>query len=253
MQLLRLIGAACLAAFAMPMLGPSAGAQTRIGGATVVERDVRGTLGGRTTEIGVGDAVYRDQLIATAQLSLAKLTFVDQTDVSIGPASTVKLDRFVYGGGGDGTVFNATRGAFRFVSGTSASHTYQVRTPQAIVGVRGTNFGVRVERAKTTVVLNEGAIYVCLRSRPRQCVDVTQPRTYVTVTTTGVQGPFPVTQAAWTFDQVCQQSGNQAFCGRTVTQAQPVLKPNFVNDGQQRGVGSRDPAGGRNLGGGRGD
>lgn len=229
-----------------------AAAQAVIGGATAVENSVSGVVRGRPVRISLGDNVYRDQQVRTAADSRAKLTFLDQTNLSIGPDSTVKLDDFVYRGG-DGVTFNATLGAFRFVSGNAGGHTYQVQTPQAIIGVRGTNFGVRVQRGQTTVVLNEGAIVVCLRSRRDRCTELAQPRTSVIVTSRAISAPFAVTQTAWTFDKTCEQSSSREICGRTVTEAvPPALRPPLVNDGQQRGVGGRDPSGGRNLGGGRG-
>jgi hypothetical protein len=229
-----------------------AAAQAVIGDATAVENSVSGVVRGKPVRIGLGDSVYRDQQVRTARDSRAKLTFLDQTNLSIGPESTVTLDDFVYRGR-DGVTFNATLGAFRFVSGAAGGHNYQVQTPQAIIGVRGTNFGVRVQKSQTTIVLNEGAIVVCLRSRRDRCLDMVQPRTSVIVTTRAISAPFAVTQTAWTFDKTCEQSSSREICGRTVTEVvqPPALKPPFVNDGQQRGVGGRDPAGGRNLGGGR--
>ncbi len=195
-------------------------AQVTIGGATLIEQDVRGTVNGRTSRIAVGDAVFQDQRIATGRDAAAKLTFTDSTALAIGPASTVKLDQFVYAGGGQvAAVFNATRGAFRFVSGRFRWRPYEVQTPQAIVGVRGTIFGVRVQPALTTIVLQAGAVSVCLRARPQVCTELTLAKTYVTVSATAIKGPFPITRGAWTFDRVCRQGGSSELCGRTTGQA----------------------------------
>src|SRR5690606_1727955 len=59
-------------------------------------------------------------------------------------------------------VLNATRGAFRFVSGSQQSRSYQVRTPVATIGVRGTIFDIYVGTSKdgpfAIVILVEGSL-----------------------------------------------------------------------------------------------
>src|SRR5262249_18429148 len=61
-------------------------------------------------------------------------------NVSAGPPPEVRLDKFVYDptGSSGSVVLQATRGAFRFVTGSQAKHAYQVSTPHGTLGVRGT-------------------------------------------------------------------------------------------------------------------
>ena len=90
----------------------------------------------------------------------------DNTNLSLGPSATVKLDR---------TVFNdehsyreiavrLTTGAFRFVTGNSEKTAYKITTPLASVGVRGTILDILSQQGKTTVVLQEGGSNVCTLS-----------------------------------------------------------------------------------------
>jgi FecR protein len=68
------------------------------------------------------------------------LVFVDKTNLTVGPTSEVLLDKFVYDptGSNGKVVFQATRGAFRFVTGTQDHRAYAVNTPYGSLGVRGT-------------------------------------------------------------------------------------------------------------------
>ena len=81
--------------------GTSASAQQSIGGAETVVNQVRGDLtAGRVVAVLRGDDVYRDEGVRTGADSTAKLVLRDKTVLSVGPSSSVKLDRFVYAGEG---------------------------------------------------------------------------------------------------------------------------------------------------------
>ena len=92
------------------------------------------------------------------------MLFLDETSLSVGPRSDVTLDHFIYDAnrGTGRMVLSASRGALRFVSGSMESRSYQIRTPVATVGVRGTVFDLLVTRNAsgrivTVLVLVEGA------------------------------------------------------------------------------------------------
>ena len=111
-----------------------------IGSATKINPSVTGTAGGRASVMAVGDEVVQDETVQTGAGGLARLRFADSTDLSVGPGSSVKLDKFVFAGGGSASsmVLSATRGAFRFSTGNSAHEAYRINTPAASIGVRGT-------------------------------------------------------------------------------------------------------------------
>jgi hypothetical protein len=194
---------------------PPAAAAEAIGGAAVVVNDVRGESAGRRARLAVGDAVFRDQVVQTAAASRAKFVFLDDTNMALGPESRAKLDRFVYAGAGSASrvTVEAARGAFRFISGRSPSEAYTVRTPQAVIGVRGTTYDVRVSGGRTVVALREGAVTVCVRDTAR-CRDLDQPGQALVVANERIEGPLPAGDGRTDFGDLCAGAPAQ-FCART--------------------------------------
>jgi len=139
--------------------GTSASAES-IGGAEIVVNEVKGNLAaGRVVAVLRGDDVYRDEGVQTNADSSAKLVLRDNTVLTVGPSSLVKLDRFVYAGEGlSGAIaVNVLKGALVFATGNAAKHSYLITTPTAAIGVRGTIFRIEATASKTRVVLEEGA------------------------------------------------------------------------------------------------
>jgi opacity protein-like surface antigen len=189
-------------AFAFPAF-----AATKIGGATAIEKDVRGDTGAGAQKLAVGAAVYADEVLTTAAASRGKFQFDDRTDLQMAPSSRVKLDSFVYSGS-PGVVFNAAKGAFRFVSAPKGGHDYDVRTPTATIGVRGTSFAVRVLGGRTDAVLYGGVIEVCSIASG-ECRTLDSACTFVTVTGSGVTAPKTVGKKDWSFDSTCRVPGRR--------------------------------------------
>ena len=190
-------------------------AQTAIGGASVVVNDVRGDTAGKRARIALGDRVFANQGVQTATESMAKFVFLDDTNMTLGPDSRVKLDTFVFDpqGAGKNIAVTATKGAFRFVSGQSPSDAYKLTTPHAHIGVRGTTYDVRVEAGRTLVVLQEGAVNVCLRNSAR-CRELTEPGQSLVVTNNDIEGPTAPASKPWDFGSLC--AGRTAdLCGVT--------------------------------------
>lgn len=132
----------------------------RIGVASAVKNKVESS--GKS--LAVGASVFAREVVRTGEQSAAQLLFLDETSLSIGPQSEVTLDRFVFdpNKGAGSVVLNATKGALRFVSGSQQSSSYQVRTPVATIGVRGTIFDIYVGTGKdgpfAIVILVEGSV-----------------------------------------------------------------------------------------------
>jgi hypothetical protein len=187
------IGCAAFAgAFAIGVSAASPGAAQTIGGAVAVQREVSGQLSGRDRAIAAGDDVHQNETIRTGAASSAELGFLDQTRLAVGASAAVKLDRFVFDPdrGARSVVLSATKGVARFVTGAGPSAVYQVRTPHATIGVRGTAFEVMVQPSRTVVVLGDnGAVDVCRRVARRTCQALTLPGDVAIVTATSLQGP----------------------------------------------------------------
>ena len=168
-------------------------ARDKIGGAVVVEREVSGSLPGAERKVAQGDDVFLDELIRTAGASAAKLQFVDETKLSLGPLASVKLDSYVFNPDrtAKAMAVTMTKGAMRWVSGISPSAAYKITTPQATIGVRGTIFDLVADGRRTIVVLQEGLIEVCTTGARRKCKMLSRRGDVITVTGNALEGPRP--------------------------------------------------------------
>jgi hypothetical protein len=113
-------------------------AQEAIGKATSVRPQAEGSHGSRTLS-GGGD-VYSKETVRTGDTGQADLQFRDQSNLSVGPKSSVRLDKFVYDSNKSASTvaIQATRGSFRFVTGSQGGKgNYQIKTPYGTLGVRG--------------------------------------------------------------------------------------------------------------------
>jgi hypothetical protein len=90
--------------------------------------------------------VHAEELIRSGDASVAELVFLDKTRLSVGPKSQVRLDKFVYNPGGSGSVvIDTSRGAYRFITGLQDPRNYEIVTPYATLGVRGTILEINLE------------------------------------------------------------------------------------------------------------
>jgi hypothetical protein len=179
-------------------------AQARVGEAVIIQNEVVRVGASASTQINVGDGLLRDEVVRTGDASAARLVMADNTNLSLGPSATIKLDR---------TVFNdehsyreiavrLTTGAFRFVTGNSEKTAYKITTPLASIGVRGTVLDILSQRGQTTVVLQEGMSIVCTLSF--QCIQLTQPGDTAIITSTGGKTTIRKTNnSPWTFAANC--------------------------------------------------
>jgi hypothetical protein len=122
-----LVGAFSL--FALP-----AAAQQQIGTAHGVTPAAHGSVAGT---LASGAGVHADETIGTDKAGKAGLRFHDQSNLDIGPNSSVKLNKFIYDPNRSGgkAVLDA---AFRFSTGAQGGNrNYQLKTPYGTLGIRG--------------------------------------------------------------------------------------------------------------------
>jgi hypothetical protein len=105
---------------------------------------------GRTIPATYDQVVYESDVLKTGADGRLGVTLNDDTRVSLGPVSEVRLDRFAYASA-DGVMQLALkfmRGVAAYVSGRIAKlspDAVRLETPAAIVGVRGTTLAIRVD------------------------------------------------------------------------------------------------------------
>jgi hypothetical protein len=99
----------------------------------------------------VGQVVYEADTLRTGADGRVGLTLKDDTRLSLGPSSEIRLDRFAYAPaeGRLGFVLNVVKGVAAYVSGRIAKlapDAVRLETPAAIVGVRGTTVVIRASK-----------------------------------------------------------------------------------------------------------
>jgi hypothetical protein len=134
--------------FAMP--SPTCNAETlsaAIGVAASITPSAEGGNGTAFQTLAPGSELRASETVRTGDAGKADLVFIDRTNLTVGPASEVVLDKFVYDpvGSSGKVVLQTTRGAFRFVTGTQDHSAYQINTPYGSLGVRGTAFTCEVK------------------------------------------------------------------------------------------------------------
>jgi FecR protein len=170
----------CLAPFIVTLAFfqniPNSYADDSIGGAELVVNRVRGNLAtGGVVPVTQGDGVFRDEAVRTDADSTAKIVLIDATSLSLGPSSSIKIDRFVYSGTGQhgAIALNLAKGVFRFVTGDADKAAYTITTPTATLGVRGTILKIVSTTAETSVTVEEGSAIVCTRrAAKKRCAEL---------------------------------------------------------------------------------
>lgn len=136
-----------------------------IGVATSVVNEVVGSRHGETFALAAGDEVFLFDVIETGPNSAAQILFNDRTSLTMGEDSRLTLNRYVYdpATGVADIAIGAAKGGFRFISGVGGPGSYQVQTPRATVGVRGSITEVFVDAATGAEVhlLLQGQLDFC--------------------------------------------------------------------------------------------
>ena len=101
---------------------------------------------GGSRELKQGDFVYVSDEILTSARSFAVLQFTDGAKVTVRPDSTLIIEQYLYAGNdSDEATLNLVSGGLRVITGAMAKSNpdnYKVRTPVALMGVRGTEFSI---------------------------------------------------------------------------------------------------------------
>ena len=149
----RMTGFRCASAVLMVALASSATAQTpapvgRVklasGAAFIIRK-------GATIPAKIGAALFETDGLTTGPDGRVGVTLRDETRISLGASSEVRLDRFLYStaDGQFAFVLRVIRGIAAYASGRIAKlspDAVRLETPAAIVGVRGTQLAIQAGR-----------------------------------------------------------------------------------------------------------
>ncbi len=141
-----LVGALFLMLAAVPAFGQTipAGRIKIVSGEAFIVRS------NKAVPAQAGVALYEADTLRTGSNGQLGVTLKDDTRISLGPASEVRLDRFVYAPAESrfGVVLRLVHGVAAYVSGRIAKlapDSIRLETPAAIVGIRGTTLVLRSE------------------------------------------------------------------------------------------------------------
>lgn len=164
-------------------------------------RNVSGTVdvlkGGATPGLPAknDDQVSTGDLIRTKTRSFVEVVYHDGSVLKIAERSRVDIGEHFSGNNPGGSEVRLARGKLQAIvdltkakSGGSGPKKFEIRTPNAIAGVRGTNFVVNHQHGVTNVFVRSGQVYSFNPRIPTQMVNLL-PGTVTTVT--GNLAPLP--------------------------------------------------------------
>jgi len=147
-----LVSAAILMLASMPLVSH---AQTEtVGSVKTVTGDAWVTTGGKQIKAQVGTPVFLGSQLKTAKTGSVGVTFRDNTLMSFGPDTEMTIDEYLFAPL-DGKLKLGARldkGSLNYVSGVIAKlrpDAVNVRTPTGTIGVRGTQFLLKVDAPST--------------------------------------------------------------------------------------------------------
>ncbi len=98
--------------------------------------------------LGINSEVFAGDTLTTAERTFARLKFKDESEIVLRPKTTFRIDEYIYDAeepDSGRSILRLFKGGLRAVTGLIAKNkkeNFKVETPVAVVGIRGTNFGL---------------------------------------------------------------------------------------------------------------
>lgn len=127
----------------------------------ILKGNVLNYVGGKPTTLKAEDWVENGTIIKTTEKSFVKLIFTDKSQMNIGPNSLMKIENFT---GKDSGVIDLVKGKIRsqvskdYLQIDKNKSKLFIKTKNAVLGVRGTDFMISTNGKNTATVLFEGEI-----------------------------------------------------------------------------------------------
>lgn len=132
-----LLAAACGAALA----GQVAGTVINLSGALMAQK-----ADGTVKALAVRSEVEQGDTLVSEKNTYAQIKFIDNGEITLKPGTTFKVDAYSYDAGkpeGDSASFTLIKGGLRSITGLLGKRNkekFQLKTPTATIGIRGTTF-----------------------------------------------------------------------------------------------------------------
>lgn len=185
-----LAGAALLAASARGASPGPAGTVTFLAGAATR------TAGGKTERLAVGSAVRAGDLLETGRRTRLEVKLADESVLRLGPVSRARVEEATFGEtAGDrkvGAKLLVGKIWANVAKAVGGEARFEVRTENAVAGVRGTTFRVDAARDRSVVVkVYSGTVAVAAGRVPRRAHDGPAPERRQ------IAGPQEVSREQW--------------------------------------------------------
>ena len=101
---------------------------------------------GTVKVLALRSEVEQGDTLVSERNTYAQIRFVDNSEITLKPNTTFKIEAFAYDAGkpeGDSANFNLVKGGLRAITGLLGKRNkekFQLRTPTATIGIRGTTF-----------------------------------------------------------------------------------------------------------------
>lgn len=121
--------------------GEVVGTIQNISGALLAKKD-----SGATRVLAKDSEINQHETLITQKNTYARIKFIDNSELTIGPDSQLKVDRFFYDEEkpqDDNIVLNLIKGGLRSITGALGKRSkdkVSIKTPTATIGIRGTTF-----------------------------------------------------------------------------------------------------------------
>jgi len=126
------------------------GEESPIGTTKTIKGGVSVIRNGKQIPITIGDGIFQNDSIRTGKASSVGIIFQDNTILSLGPDSEILIDKYVFAP--EKGIFSmiarmikGTASYFSGIIGKQAPESVKFQTPDATIGIRGTQFLVKVE------------------------------------------------------------------------------------------------------------
>jgi hypothetical protein len=176
--LLLLFTVHCSLFAAVSLAADAVGRFTKVEG--VVDILAGGALPGVPAK--VSDTVSAKDVIRTKSASKAEITFTDGNIIKIAQRSRIDISEYAADESKNGKVIKLTRGKVEAwveknvvdkIAVSKGTNRFEIHTPNAVAGVRGTDYFVFYDKGITGVIVKEGKVYTYNQMFPDKLVEVT--------------------------------------------------------------------------------
>ena len=223
---------------AVVLLLPLAAMAAPAGSLTEVKGTVAIVIPGQVPQrAAVGDMVAQGDVVITRAKSQAEIRFEDGSIMRIASNSRVKVTQFEHTKKRTRSLFSLFKGRVQNVVlrsagyfGRSKENRYEVRTPTAVCGVRGTNFFVSYVDGITQSAVKEGIVYAFSLGAPEEVREVRAGQSMVVVS----EEKPPVIRPAIEKDLILEDESEPEGEDLPVTDQAPPVDGKAPDEGEQK-------------------